>query len=125
MLQWYGNVPAVGKVRMYAAAGASEPESQAPPSLVDVCGMTVGSQFTHATLLPDFTWMVAAWNAKSLMKTMVEPPTLVGAVQIPVLTVVLDVARSETHAATASETITTETATKAGAWRHDVMRTVI
>jgi len=87
--------------------------------------MVVGSQFTHATLLPAFTRTVGVAKAKSLMKTIVAPAALVGVLQVPVLTVVVEVARSEKHATTAREPSTTEMATKAGALRHESMRIVI
>lgn len=87
--------------------------------------MLVGSQFTHATLLPDFTCTVGVAKAKSRMKTTVAPATLVGVVHVPVLTVVEEVVRSDTHAATPSDASTTETATRTGALRHVPMRIVI
>jgi hypothetical protein len=60
--------------------------------------MSVGSQFTHATLSPAFTCTVAGTNRNERMKTSVEPATFDGVVQLAESIGVLDVERSETQA---------------------------
>jgi hypothetical protein len=50
IVQWYWNVPAVGKVWLNTAPGAIAPEFQTAPSDVDVC--VIESLFVHVTVPP-------------------------------------------------------------------------
>ena len=79
-----------------------EPVSQAPASAVLVCGIDVGSQFTHATDPPAFTCTVDGENTKFWMNTTDEPTGKGGTVQLPVTTVELLVVCSEKQAYTPS-----------------------
>ena len=111
MRQWYGYVPTVGKVRTNAWFGASDPDSHPAASDVLVCGILVGSQFTHATLPPAFTCTLAGTNRNERMNTKVLPATFDGVVQLVVSIGAVEVERSETQAlrpaASTARTMTT------------------
>src|SRR5829696_4897039 len=66
-LQWYGNVPAVGKARVKLPPGAIVPESQMLVSLVAVCD--IESLLTQVTLWPAMMVSVAGAKAMSAIDT--------------------------------------------------------
>jgi len=69
-LQWYGNEPAVEKVREYESPGSSSGESHTPPSDVDVCpGTPEFSQLIHQTVVPADAEIDAGSKAKLRMRT--------------------------------------------------------
>jgi hypothetical protein len=68
MLQWYGNVPAEGKVCENVPLAAMFPESHTPVSEVAVC-VTPAWTFDQVTLSPAVMFVVAGVKAKLLRVT--------------------------------------------------------